>query len=73
MNEYYNNKLVLCIGINNCLLLGMPNSNQEHASVTDRHIGTIINIWMSIYAKIHTRGVEFKNDKKYINIYISHI
>ena len=49
MNEYYNNKLVLCIGKNNCLLLGMPNNNKEHTSVTDRHIGTIINIRMSIY------------------------
>ena len=61
MNEYDNNKLVLCIGINNCLLLGMPNNNQEHASVTDRHIGTIINIRMSIYIPNYIQGgVEFK-------------
>ena len=45
LNEYNNNKLVLCIGLkNNWLLLGTPNSDKEHACVTDWHIGAIINM-----------------------------
>jgi hypothetical protein len=34
------------------LSLGIPNNNHEHMSVTDRHIGTIIDIYIYIYIYI---------------------
>ncbi len=45
----------------------MPNNNNEHISVTDRHIGTIINIYEYIY--IYQKYIQVKMvyyDLKYL-------
>ncbi len=47
--------IILSLVNNNCyLFLGMPNNNNEHVIVIDRHIGTIINIYEYIY--IYTKN-----------------